>query len=81
MRIPRDISGDELIKRLRPFDYTVTRQTGSHIRLTTEMNGMHRITIPNHNPLRIGTISSILAEISNHLSIPKEQLVKKLFFS
>jgi predicted RNA binding protein YcfA (HicA-like mRNA interferase family) len=81
MRIPRDISGAELIKRLKPFGYTITRQTGSHIRLTTQMNGVHRITIPNHNPVRIGTISSILSEISNHLNIPKEQLVKKIFFS
>ncbi len=81
MRIPRDISGEELIKRLKPFGYTITRQTGSHIRLTTEMNGVHRVTIPAHNPLRIGTISSVLTEISSHFNITKEQLVRKLFFS
>ena len=81
MRIPRDISSAELIKRLKPFGYSITPQTGSHIRLATEMSGVCRITIPNHNLLRIGTISSVLTEISNHFNVPKEQLVKKLFFS
>jgi predicted RNA binding protein YcfA (HicA-like mRNA interferase family) len=81
MRIPRDISGAELIKRLKPFGYSITRQTGSHIRLTTEMNGVHRITIPDHKPLRIVTISSILTEVSGHFNLSREELVKKLFFS
>jgi predicted RNA binding protein YcfA (HicA-like mRNA interferase family) len=80
MRIPRDISGTELIKKLKPFGYTITRQTGSHIRLTTDVNGIHRITIPEHKPLRIGTISSILTEVSRHFNLSREDLVKQLFF-
>jgi hypothetical protein len=28
---------------------------GSHLRLTTDQNGQHHITIPNHDPLKIGT--------------------------
>jgi len=81
MRIPRDISGAELIKKLKPFGYSITRQTGSHIRLTTEMNGVHHITIPEHKPLRIGTISSILTEVSKHFNLSREELVRQLFFS
>jgi predicted RNA binding protein YcfA (HicA-like mRNA interferase family) len=81
MRIPRDISGAELIRKLKPFGYSVTRQTGSHVRLTTEMNGRHHITIPDHKPLRIGTISSIITEIANHFNLTREELVKLLFFS
>jgi len=79
MRIPRDITGLELIKILKPFGYQISRQTGSHIRITTEMNGLHHITIPNHNPLRIGTISSILLEVAQHFNITKEALVNQLF--
>jgi len=60
MRIPRDISGQDLIKYLKPYGYIVTRQTGSDIRLTTEQNGQHHITIPNHDPLKIGTLSGII---------------------
>ena len=35
MRVPRDISGDQLANALKPLGYQITRQTGSHIRLTT----------------------------------------------
>ena len=41
MKIPRDLDYQEIIKVLASFGYTVTRQTGSHIRLTTEQNGEH----------------------------------------
>jgi predicted RNA binding protein YcfA (HicA-like mRNA interferase family) len=78
-RIPRDISGYELSKRIGKIGYDITRQTGSHMRLTTKENGIHHITIPNHSPLRIGTLSNILSDIANHLKISKKELVEKLF--
>jgi len=58
MRIPRDLSGLDLIKRLIRFGYAVTRQTGSHIRLISQ--GNDHVTIPNHDRLRIGTLAAIL---------------------
>jgi predicted RNA binding protein YcfA (HicA-like mRNA interferase family) len=39
VKIPRDVSGLELTSRLRRFGYTVTRQTGSHMRLTSQLKG------------------------------------------
>jgi predicted RNA binding protein YcfA (HicA-like mRNA interferase family) len=54
-KLPRDISGSEVVKKLSKLGYKTTRQVGSHIRLTTEENGVHHITIPNHTPLKIGT--------------------------
>jgi len=56
----------------------ITRQTGSHIRLTTTINGEHHITIPAHNPLRIGTLSSIINDIANHHKISKQELIDRL---
>ncbi|MBI3501099.1 MAG: type II toxin-antitoxin system HicA family toxin [Bacteroidetes bacterium] len=79
MKIPRDLSGQELVKRLKKFGYIVTRQTGSHIRLTTIQNGEHHITIPNHDSLRIGTLSSILSDVANHFGMTKEKLMTDLF--
>ncbi len=79
MRIPRDFSGQDLVNCLKPFGYIVTRQTGSHIRLTTEQNGQHHITIPNHDPLKIGTLSSIIADVAQHLSKSKEEMLQLLF--
>ena len=53
MKIPRDISGHDLVSYLKAFGYTITRQSGSHMRLTTDQKGEHHITIPNHDPLKI----------------------------
>ena len=50
MRLPRDLSGDDLAKALRALGYSVTRQTGSHMRLTTAELGEHHITIPRTGP-------------------------------
>ena len=78
MRLPRDISGTDLIKMLRIFGYEVSRQNGSHIRLTTEENGQHHITIPAHNPLKIGTLSAILGDVASHFDITKEEVLERI---
>ena len=53
MKIPRDIDGKFLAKLLtKKYQYTVSRQTGSHLRLTTRIKGEHHITIPQHKPLK-----------------------------
>lgn len=79
MRIPRDITGHDLIKYLKPYGYTITRQTGSHIRLTTDFPRQHHITIPNHDPLKIGTLSAILTDVASHLDKTKDELMQELF--
>ena len=79
MKMPRDISGQELIRYLKPYGYVITRQSGSHIRLSTDQHGQHHITIPNHHPLKIGTLSAILTDIATHLNKSKDQLLQELF--
>lgn len=79
MKLPRDISGDELAKRLGVFGYVHTRQAGSHMRLTTQRQGQHHITIPRHDPLKIGTLSGVLMEVAVHLKMTKDELVETLF--
>lgn len=49
MKLPRDLSGQDLAKALKIFSYEISHQTGSHIRLTTQEKGEHNITIPAHN--------------------------------
>ncbi len=44
MKIPRNLSGEQLVKALAKYGYVKTRQTGSHIRLTTTIKGEHHIT-------------------------------------
>jgi len=79
MKIPRDISGNDLLKLLRKYGYESTRQTDSHIRLTTQHLGEHHITIPNHSPIKIGTLSGIITEVANHFGQPKEKIMHDLF--
>lgn len=79
MRLPRDLSGDDLAQALRKLGYQVTRQTGSHIRLTTTERGEHHLTVPNHNPLRVGTLSGILADVAEHFGLSREELAARLF--
>lgn len=57
MKLPRDVSGDDLAKLLKAFGYLPTRQTGSHLRLTTTQEGEHHLSIPRHNSLKLGTFS------------------------
>jgi len=79
MKIPRDLGGEKLAKLLRKYGYQITRQTGSHIRLTTTMKGEHHITIPRHKSLRVGTLNNILTDIAGYLEIDKQTLMKELF--
>jgi predicted RNA binding protein YcfA (HicA-like mRNA interferase family) len=79
MKLPRDIDALDLIKALYEFGYEPTRQTGSHIRLTTQQNGQHHITIPNHDPIKIGTLNTILTEVAQHLGFSKQELIDGLF--
>jgi len=80
MRLPRDVSGADLARALRMLSYEVTRQTGSHLRLTTSEKGTHHVTIPNHNPIRIGTLAAILDDVANHFGITRSELLSKIRF-
>jgi len=79
MRLPRDVSGQERAQVLQVLGYTVTRQTGSHLRVTTHAHGEHHLTIPQHTPLRVGTLSAILADVAAHFQLSRDQLLKTLF--
>jgi predicted RNA binding protein YcfA (HicA-like mRNA interferase family) len=79
MRLPRDLSGEDLARSLSAFGYAVTRQTGSHMRLTTQERGEHHVTIPRHDSLRVGTVATILADVGDHVGLTREALVERLF--
>lgn len=79
MKLPRDLSGHDLGRLLRALGYEPTRQTGSHLRLTTAEHGEHHITIPQHRTLAVGTMDAILGEVARHFGLTHEELVEKLF--
>jgi predicted RNA binding protein YcfA (HicA-like mRNA interferase family) len=80
VKLPRDISGNELSDLLKKYKYTVTRQEGSHIRLTSNFKGFeHHITIPKHRPLKAGTLNNILKDIASYLDIDRKTFISELF--
>ena len=79
MKLPRDLTGEQLIRALRQVGYVETRQTGSHVRLTSELPNQHHITVPLHDPLRIGTLAAILSDIAVAKNISRDELLAALF--
>jgi len=80
MKLPRDISGEELASLLTKYGYRVTRQTGSHLRLTSTLKDTeHHLTIPKHKPLRVGTLSSIVNEVASYLELDRQSVIRELF--
>lgn len=80
MRLPRDLTGAELVRRLARLGYAVTRQTGSHMRLICRSGGgEHHVTVPNHDPLRIGTLAAILDAVAAHQGVSRDELSQRLY--
>jgi len=73
--------GENPIRALGGLVYSVTRQTGSHIRLTTNERGEHHLTIPNHDPIKIGTLSAILGDVAGHFGLNRDEVAAKLSMS
>ena len=78
MKLPRDVDGPSLVKALRVLGYEVTRQKGSHIRVTTQRDGENHEVIPCHSPLKTGTLSGILKHVAAHHRLTPEELLRLL---
>ena len=79
-KIPRDVSGRQLVQLLKRYGYTVTRQTASHVRLTSRSKGSeHHITIPDHQSIKIGTLNSVLNDLATYQGKSKAEIIKDLF--
>jgi predicted RNA binding protein YcfA (HicA-like mRNA interferase family) len=77
MKLPRNLSGELLVKHLcKRWEYAKVHQVGSHIILQTEQPTSHRIAVPAHTPLRIGTLNAILASIAAHKGVSKEEVLR-----
>ncbi len=68
-----------MVRALRALGYERARQEGSHIRLTTQINGTHHVTVPNHKPLKTGTlVGGVLKPVAAHHKLSVEELVRLL---
>ena len=81
MRMPRNLSGSALATLLRrKYGYNFVRQRGSHMRLVSTIMGYeHYVSVPQHNPVRVGTLDEILKQVSEYLGITQGELMQELF--
>ena len=79
MKIPRDLSGRELIKALcRDWGYKQVHQVGSHVILETGEPAHHRLTVPDHRVLRVGTLNGILRAVAANKRVTREAILDTL---
>ena len=79
MKVPRDLSGSQLIKVLcRDWDYRQVNQEGSHVILQTATPGHQRLSVPNHNPLRVGTLNSVVRAVAAHKGVDRQAVLDSL---
>jgi predicted RNA binding protein YcfA (HicA-like mRNA interferase family) len=77
MKLPRDLSGEDLVRHLcKVWGYEKVHQVGSHVILQTQQPTPHRIAVPAHNPLRVGTLNAILTAVAAHKNVSKEDVLK-----
>ena len=78
MKLPRGVSADRLISVLERIGYVAVRQKGSHIRMKHDGPPKHFITVPQHRPLKTGTLHTLLTEVAHQRSVTREELVEQL---
>ena len=76
MKLPRDLSGRQLAHALiRHFGYREVNRVGSHIVLQTDSPTHHRVSIPDHDLLRIGTLNAILRSVAEAKNVSRAEIL------
>jgi predicted RNA binding protein YcfA (HicA-like mRNA interferase family) len=79
MKMPRDVSGQRLADHLcRHWDFERVGQVGSHIMLRTDTPERKKVVVPEHHPLRTGTLSAILRQVADHKGVTREDILRDL---
>jgi hypothetical protein len=48
------------------------------MRLTSQLHGEHHVTVPRHDPLRVGTLAAILDAVATHHGLDRDELLSRL---
>lgn len=78
MKLPRGVSGERLVRALEQLGYAKIRQKGSHIRLFHQTATVHSVSVPLHDPLKIGTFHGILIEVAQAQSLSVQDILDLL---
>ncbi|GDY24002.1 hypothetical protein LBMAG56_53490 [Verrucomicrobiota bacterium] len=58
--------------------YTVPRQNSSHLRVTTQQGGEHHEVVPNHHPVKLGTLKGLLRSVAQPHRMSVAELLERL---
>ncbi len=79
MKLPSDLSGSNLVAALcRNWGYVKVNHVGSHIILQTQEPTPHRVAVPAHKALRVGTLNAILRGVANHKGVDRNSILDSL---
>ncbi len=79
MKLPRDVSGADLIQVLcKHYGYRRVNQVGSHVILETAQPSHHRIAVPQHRSLRVGTLAAILRAVAEAQGLDKRDIALRI---
>jgi predicted RNA binding protein YcfA (HicA-like mRNA interferase family) len=59
VKLPRDLSGTDVVKALRRLGFEFSRQTGSHAILR---KGSCTVVVPQHKPIKPGTLKGVIEQ-------------------
>jgi predicted RNA binding protein YcfA (HicA-like mRNA interferase family) len=71
VKLPRDVNGAEAVRALQRLGFGIQRQTGSHLILRREGR---TVVVPQHKPLKPGTLKGILEQANVTLEVFVDQL-------
>ncbi|MCX6596822.1 MAG: type II toxin-antitoxin system HicA family toxin [Acidobacteria bacterium] len=76
MKLPRDLSGADLISALKRLGYKQTRQTGSHVRMALSVPRQAHLTVPLTRAIPAGTLAALIKDAATHLETTVDDVLR-----
>ncbi len=78
MKLPRDLSGADLVAALKRLGYKQTRQTGSHVRMTVTILRQAHVTVPLTRAIPPGTLAALIKDAATQLDTTIDDILSKI---
>ena len=78
MKLPRDLSGADLVSALKRLGYKQTRQTGSHVRMTISVHKQAHLTVPLTRAIPAGTLAALMKDAATHLETTFDDVLNRI---
>ncbi len=80
MRLPRDVSGEELIRLLALYGFERVRQRGSHVRLVSTVQGSPcYVSVPLQRSIKVGLLGGLVTGVAAYLERDRDEIAEEIF--